>query len=54
MLQRHSREWGEHVQELMRRGINPPRGGKDVGDHPPITPMAPARPSDLGGDAWRV
>ena len=31
-----------------------PSGGKDAGDHPPITPTRLANPEDLTGDAWRV
>lgn len=32
-----------------------PKGGKDVGDHPPITPTnkVPSR-ENLGNDEWRV
>lgn len=30
------------------------QGGTDVGDHPPITPVATATEAELGGDAWRL
>lgn len=31
------------------------QGGNDVGDHPPITPIASATEAELGGgDTWRL
>lgn len=30
------------------------QGGTNAGDHPPITPCAPASESELGGDSWRL
>jgi DNA topoisomerase-3 len=32
-----------------------PKGGKDAGDHPPITPTnrVPSR-NEVGGDEWRI
>ena len=32
----------------------PLRTGKDVGDHPPITPMRCASRQELSGDSWRL
>lgn len=39
--------WGEHARRVLSASSNggvvrPPRGGKDAGDHPPITPMRSA------------
>lgn len=31
-----------------------PKGGKDVGDHPPITPTRFASEGELRGDDWRI
>ena len=42
------------MRELLDNGYTKPRGGTDVGDHPPITPMRPATEAQLGGDAWRL
>ncbi|XP_026275086.1 DNA topoisomerase 3-beta-1 [Frankliniella occidentalis] len=52
--QQNSSEWGSEVKELLSSGINKPRKGTDVGDHPPITPMRAASQSELDGDAWRL
>ena len=52
--QRSSRHWGEHARALLAGGLVRPKGGKDVGDHPPITPMRAASELDLGGDEWRL
>lgn len=52
--QQNSSEWGKEVAEVLSQGINVPKGGKDVGDHPPITPMKPAGRNELDGDAWRL
>ena len=30
--------WGGYVNQLIQNGINQPRQGIDMGDHPPITP----------------
>jgi len=49
-----SSEWGSHVSEIISNGVSHPRGGKDVGDHPPITPMRLASSSELDRDAWRL
>lgn len=39
--------WGEHARRVISANgkdgiVRPPRGGKDAGDHPPITPMRSA------------
>lgn len=52
--QQNNPEWGEQVQKILERGINTPRKGTDVGDHPPITPMKHATRNELDGDAWRL
>lgn len=56
MLRQHqsSPEWGSYVKEILAEGINRPKKGKDVGDHPPITPMKATRRSDLDGDSWKL
>eukprot|EP00249_Psilotum_nudum_P012211 c23652_g1_i1 orf=91-2673(+) len=46
--------WGDYVRTLLADGLHLPKGGVNVGDHPPITPMQLARESDLGGDAWKL
>ena len=47
-------DYGKYVKNLLQEGISPPRGGVDVGDHPPITPMKSAVESDLfGSSAWK-
>ncbi|CAK0787024.1 hypothetical protein CVIRNUC_010240 [Coccomyxa viridis] len=46
--------WGDYAQHLMGT-FTPPKGGNDVGDHPPITPIASATEAELGGgDTWRL
>ncbi|KAG7304724.1 DNA topoisomerase 3-beta-1 [Plutella xylostella] len=52
--QQNSSKWGAEVRALLAGGVNKPKKGKDVGDHPPITPMRPATEAELEGDAWRV
>ncbi|KAL3266012.1 hypothetical protein HHI36_010201 [Cryptolaemus montrouzieri] len=52
--QQQSSEWGTEVRELLKSGMNKPKQGKDVGDHPPITPMKLASRNELDGDAWRL
>lgn len=52
--QSHSTEWGHLCSELLSHGFDHPSGGKDVGDHPPITPMRLAEHGDLLGDSWRL
>lgn len=34
--------------------MNRPKGGHDVGDHPPITPTKLATQKELDGDAWKL
>ena len=46
--------WGAYVRELIALGHNKSRGGVDMGDHPPITPMRSAGPYELSGDMSRV
>ncbi|KAK9804028.1 hypothetical protein WJX73_004084 [Symbiochloris irregularis] len=47
--------WGQYVLALLQGGVQPPKGGKDVGDHPPITPACSATEAEVGGgDAWRI
>lgn len=35
-------------------GFSMPRPGKDLGDHPPITPVNPGSEELIGKDAWRL
>ncbi|XP_013107486.1 DNA topoisomerase 3-beta [Stomoxys calcitrans] len=48
-----SSEFGNEAQEILS-DFNPPRKGKDAGDHPPITPMKLASRNDFERDTWRV
>lgn len=46
---------GEATRELLKIGINKPKSGVDVGDHPPITPCRMATQSDIPDrDGWRI
>lgn len=45
---------GSYVEKLLSEGFHKPRGGVDVGDHPPITPVKSATEDMLGIDAWRL
>lgn len=36
------------VKALLATGLNRPRQGTDIGDHPPITPMRCASEGELG------
>lgn len=50
-----SPEIGDSVRELISTGLNKPKGGVDVGDHPPITPCRMARQTELHDrDSWRL
>lgn len=54
-IQRKHPVWGVYVGELLDGVMERPRGGRDQGDHPPITPMEAASESRIGGgDAWRL
>eukprot|EP00884_Botryococcus_braunii_P010708 jgi/Botrbrau1/19639/Bobra.0003s0009.1 len=47
--------WGDYSSSLLRLGPSAPKGGADVGDHPPITPVRAATEGEVGGgDAWRL
>lgn len=46
--------WGAYVRELLEQGPTKSRGGVDMGDHPPITPMRAAGTHELSGDMGRV
>eukprot|EP00920_Eleutheroschizon_duboscqi_P012971 GHVT01030767.1.p1 GENE.GHVT01030767.1~~GHVT01030767.1.p1 ORF type:complete len:759 (-),score=151.53 GHVT01030767.1:1712-3988(-) len=47
--------WGSEATKLLQAGLNTPRAGTDVGDHPPITPVRAASEGQLGGpDEWRL
>uniref|UniRef100_A0A1A9ZLV4 DNA topoisomerase n=1 Tax=Glossina pallidipes TaxID=7398 RepID=A0A1A9ZLV4_GLOPL len=48
-----SSEFGSEAQVILG-DFNPPRKGKDAGDHPPITPMKLATRADFDGDTWRI
>lgn len=45
--------YGTYTADLLRTGHTSPRGGTDVGDHPPITPVRGGG-SELGGDMGRL
>ena len=48
--------WGRMVTWLLSSGrVGPPQGGKDVGDHPPITPMRAAPRDEFSkGNEWKI
>ncbi|KAF6259333.1 DNA topoisomerase [Scenedesmus sp. NREL 46B-D3] len=47
--------WGQYAASLLSQGVSKPKGGVDVGDHPPITPVRAANEAELGGgDSWLV
>lgn len=46
--------WGDYAKSLLNDGYDRPIGGIDVGDHPPITPIALADEAELGGNSWRL
>ena len=49
--QAEDNRWGTYVRALLQSDHQPtPRGGVDMGDHPPITPCRPARSNELSGD----
>uniref|UniRef100_A0A914CBZ5 DNA topoisomerase n=1 Tax=Acrobeloides nanus TaxID=290746 RepID=A0A914CBZ5_9BILA len=45
--------WGDVARQLLAEGISKPKGGQDVGDHPPITPMK-GDDGQLSGDHLRL
>ena len=53
-MQQNNRVWGDYAVRLLKSGLKKPKGGKDVGDHPPITPMRLAQPGDVEGDTWKI
>ncbi|KAK3593899.1 hypothetical protein CHS0354_011502 [Potamilus streckersoni] len=52
--QQNHPHWGSEVRELLEKGIQKPKKGTDVGDHPPITPMKPATEGELDHNSWRL
>ena len=42
-------QWGSYVSDLIAKGLKVPRRGVDMGDHPPITPVASVDSNALGG-----
>ena len=48
--------WGRVVSYLLSSGrVERPEGGKDVGDHPPITPMRAAPRDEFSkGNEWKI
>eukprot|EP00667_Euglena_gracilis_P001808 EG_transcript_1807 len=60
VLEEHSRHpaWGKTAQWVLRQHggrVAPPPGGKDVGDHPPITPTKYATREDFTKNSeWRL
>jgi DNA topoisomerase-3 len=45
-------DWGLYIKDLLKYGYISPRTGKDMGDHPPITPVGLA--TGLIGDKGRL
>lgn len=46
--------WGNYVSQLLMNGDCKSRGGVDMGDHPPITPVRSAGIHELAGDMARI
>jgi DNA topoisomerase-3 len=53
-IQASDSRWGSYVSDLLKTGNCKPKGGVDMGDHPPITPCKAAAPHELSGDMSRV
>lgn len=53
-LSRAGGQLGGYSDRLLRDGIQRPRSGVDMGDHPPITPVRAARGDVLDSDAMRL
>ena len=47
-------EYGQYASQILGEGVNRPKKGHDVGDHPPITPMKLASSNELDGDSWKI
>ena len=52
--QTSSPSWGKLAREVLNGQLVPRTDGKDMGDHPPITPVRLALESDLDHDMWRI
>ncbi len=53
-VHRNNTEWGAYVRELLGSGgFEPPRGGVDVGDHPPIVPVGEC-PHAVSAECWKI
>jgi DNA topoisomerase-3 len=53
LQQQSSGKYSQVVQRLLSQRSFKPKAGKDVGDHPPITPQKPAD-GHLSGDNLRI
>lgn len=51
---KNNNEYGHYARQILGEGINRPKKGTDVGDHPPITPMKAATSIELDGDNWKI
>ena len=47
-------EWGYYVVQILNNGYTKPKGGVDMGDHPPITPCRLAQSYELSGNENRI
>ena len=51
-------EFDAYAKELLKiadkSGLNPTKGKKEDPAHPPIHPVAPAKPSDMTEDEWKI
>ncbi|XP_064393121.1 DNA topoisomerase 3-beta-1-like [Halichondria panicea] len=52
-LKRHT-EFAEYTSSLLSIGVKVPSSGRDVGDHPPITPMRSATRAQMRDSDWRL